>query len=148
MKKKIAILGSTGSIGKKTLDILRNDKKNFDIFLLTANKNTSLLIKQIKEFNPKNIIITDDKNYKIVKKKFKNKNVYDSLNKINSIYIDKTLVTMRYGGASNKNFGQIIGQNLVILNILGINRNFFKIIFFIFFKFLNRLKQFLNKTKR
>ena len=52
MKKKIAILGSTGSIGKKTLDILRNDKKNFDIFLLTANKNTSLLIKQIKEFNP------------------------------------------------------------------------------------------------
>ena len=70
------------------------------------------------------------------------------INKINSIYIDKTLVTMRYGGASNKNFGQIIGQNLVILNILGINRNFFKIIFFIFFKFLNRLKQFLNKTKR
>ena len=71
MKKKIAILGSTGSIGKKTLDILRNDKKNFDIFLLTANKNTSLLIKQIKEFNPKNIIITDDKNYKIVKKNLK-----------------------------------------------------------------------------
>ena len=89
MKKKIAILGSTGSIGKKTLDILRNDKKNFDIFLLTANKNTSLLIKQIKEFNPKNIIITDDKNYKIVKKKFKNKNVYDSLNKINSIFLGR-----------------------------------------------------------
>ena len=94
MKKKIAILGSTGSIGKKTLDILRNDKKNFDIFLLTANKNTSLLIKQIKEFNPKNIIITDDKNYKIVKKKFKNINVYDSLNKINSIFKSKIDYTM------------------------------------------------------
>ena len=94
MKKKIAILGSTGSIGKKTLDILRNDKKNFDIFLLTANKNTSLLIKQIKEFNPKNIIITDNKNYKIVKKKFKNKKIYDSLNKINSIFKSKVDYTM------------------------------------------------------
>ena len=94
MKKKIAILGCTGSIGKKTLDILRNDKKNFDIFLLTANKNTSLLIKQIKEFNPKNIIITDNKNYKIVKKKFKNKKIYNSLNKINSIFKSKIDYTM------------------------------------------------------
>ena len=94
MKKKIAILGSTGSIGKKTLDILRNDKKNFDIFLLTANKNTSLLIKQIKEFNPKNIIITDNKNYKTVKKQFKNKKIYNSLNKINSIFKSKIDYTM------------------------------------------------------
>ena len=94
MKKKIAILGCTGSIGKKTLDILRNDKKNFDIFLLTANKNTSLLIKQIKEFNPKNIIITNNKNYKIIKKKFKNKKIYDSLNKINSIFKSKVDYTM------------------------------------------------------
>jgi len=94
MKKKIAILGCTGSIGKRTLDILRNDKKNFDIFLLTANKNTSLLIKQIKEFNPKNIIITNNKNYKIIKKKFKNKKIYDSLNKINSIFKSKVDYTM------------------------------------------------------
>tara|TARA_B100000686_G_C15993931_1_gene573354 strand:+ start:274 stop:492 length:219 start_codon:yes stop_codon:yes gene_type:complete len=68
MKKKIAILGSTGSVGKKTLDIIKKDKRNFDIFLLTANKNSRLLIEQIKEFNPKNIIITDKKNYKIIKK--------------------------------------------------------------------------------
>jgi len=39
MKKKIAILGSTGSIGKYTLDIIRKDKKDFQIILLTANKN-------------------------------------------------------------------------------------------------------------
>jgi len=70
------------------------------------------------------------------------------INKINSKYIDKILVTMRYGGSSNKNFGTILSQNVVILNILGINRNFFKIVFFIFFKFINRLKQFFNKTKR
>ena len=39
MKKKIAILGSTGSIGENTLDIVRNDKKNLKVVLLTANKN-------------------------------------------------------------------------------------------------------------
>ena len=46
--KKIAILGSTGSIGQQTIDIIRKDKKNFKILLLTANKNHKLLIKQVK----------------------------------------------------------------------------------------------------
>ena len=41
--KKIAILGSTGSIGRQTIDIVRKDKKNFKILLLTANKNYKLL---------------------------------------------------------------------------------------------------------
>ena len=39
MKKKIAILGSTGSIGKSTIEILKRDKKNLDIILLTTNNN-------------------------------------------------------------------------------------------------------------
>ena len=39
MKTKIAILGSTGSIGKLTFDILKKDKNNFDIILLSANNN-------------------------------------------------------------------------------------------------------------
>ena len=39
MKKKIAILGSTGSIGKTLIEIIKKDKKNFDIILLTADKN-------------------------------------------------------------------------------------------------------------
>ena len=39
MKKKIAILGSTGSIGKSTLEVIRKDKKNFNIILLSANNN-------------------------------------------------------------------------------------------------------------
>ena len=94
MKKKIAILGSTGSVGKKTLDIIKKDKRNFDIFLLTANKNSRLLIEQIKEFNPKNIIITDKKNYKIIKKKFKNINIYNNFDKINSIFKSKIDYTM------------------------------------------------------
>ena len=69
MKTKIAILGSTGSIGEHTLDIVRKDKKNFDIVLLTANKNYKKLIKQAKDFKVKNILIYNDKYYKYLKKK-------------------------------------------------------------------------------
>ena len=43
MKTKIAILGSTGSIGKTLLDIIRKDHKKFEIILLTADKNYKLL---------------------------------------------------------------------------------------------------------
>ena len=39
MKKKIAILGSTGSIGKSTLEVIKKDKKKFEVVLLTANNN-------------------------------------------------------------------------------------------------------------
>ena len=55
MKKKIAILGSTGSIGKSTIDILRKDKKNFDVVLLTTNNNYREILKQdidrLSEYN-------------------------------------------------------------------------------------------------
>ena len=51
--KKIAILGSTGSIGKNTLKIIEKDKQNFEIVLLSTNKNTKLILEQAKEFNVK-----------------------------------------------------------------------------------------------
>ena len=66
MKKKIAILGSTGSIGRQTLDIIKKNKKDFKVILLTANKNHNLLSKQIKEFKVKNVIITNKKSYLIL----------------------------------------------------------------------------------
>ena len=80
MKKKIAILGSTGSIGKSTIDILRKDKKNFDIVLLTTNNNYREIYKQYKEFKVRNIVINNNKHYSILKKKFKNKkiNIYNN----------------------------------------------------------------------
>ena len=49
MIRKIAILGSTGSIGKTTLKIIERDKKNFKIELLTTNRNYRLLLKQAKK---------------------------------------------------------------------------------------------------
>ena len=63
MKKKIAILGSTGSIGKSLLKIIEKDQKNFKIVLLSANKNYKELLKQSKKFNVKNIIINNNKIY-------------------------------------------------------------------------------------
>ncbi len=71
MKKKIVILGSTGSIGQNTLSIIRKDKINFEIKLLSTNKNINKIISQAKEFKVKNIIISDQKKFLIAKKKYK-----------------------------------------------------------------------------
>ncbi len=73
--KKIIILGSTGSIGKQTLDILKKDKKNFRVVLLSTDKNIDLLLKQIKTFNVKNVVVSNKKKYEILKKKIKNVNI-------------------------------------------------------------------------
>ena len=68
MKKKIAILGSTGSIGKTLIDILKKDKKNFELRLITTNKNINELLKQIKFFDVKNVIVKDYKSFLKLKK--------------------------------------------------------------------------------
>ena len=73
--KKIIILGSTGSIGRQTLEILRKDKKNFDFVLLSTDKNIKLLLKQIKIFKLKNVVVSNKKKYEILKKKIKNINI-------------------------------------------------------------------------
>ena len=75
MKKKIAILGSTGSIGKSLLNIVSRDKKNFQILLLTANKNYKLLLKQAEIYKVKNIIITEKKYFEKAKLINKNKKI-------------------------------------------------------------------------
>ncbi|SHE60751.1 1-deoxy-D-xylulose 5-phosphate reductoisomerase [Thermoanaerobacter uzonensis DSM 18761] len=58
--KKIIILGSTGSIGTQTLEVIKNFKENFEIVGLTAYNNIELLSKQIKEFNPKVVAVKDE----------------------------------------------------------------------------------------
>jgi glycosyltransferase involved in cell wall biosynthesis len=67
--------------------------------------------------------------------------IYD----IKSKYINRTLVKMRYGGASNKNIYSIIKQNLQILKFLDIRNDYLKICSFFLKKFLDRLKQFVIK---
>jgi 1-deoxy-D-xylulose-5-phosphate reductoisomerase len=88
--KKIAIFGSTGSIGSSLLKIIKQDKKEFIIKLLTANKDYKKLIKQAKFFNVKNIILNDKNSFLIATKLLKNTNIkvfknFDSLDKIFNI---------------------------------------------------------------
>ena len=62
-KKNIAILGSTGSIGKTTLNIIKKNKEEFNIFFLSTNKNINTIYKQAKENNVKNIIVISKFHY-------------------------------------------------------------------------------------
>ena len=70
MKKKIIILGSTGSIGKNTLKVIKKNRKDFEILFLSTNKSIKTIIRQAKEFRVKNIIINDYQKYIYAKKKF------------------------------------------------------------------------------
>ena len=87
MKKKIAILGSTSSIGKSLLNIVKKKKKNFKIELLTANTNYKDLINQAERFNVKNIIITDPISFKKTKIICKNKklNIFQNFENLKKI---------------------------------------------------------------
>ena len=86
--KKIAIFGSTGSIGSSLLNIIKKDKKTFEIKLLTGNKNYKKLIKQANFFKVKNIIITDNNSFLIANKLLKNSRikVYRNLDSLNKIF--------------------------------------------------------------
>ncbi len=97
MIKKVAILGSTGSIGKSLLNILASDKKNYQIELLTADKNHKLLLNQAKKFKVKNLIITNKKSYEVLKdklKKNKSINIFNNYNSFNKIFKKKIYYVM------------------------------------------------------
>ena len=96
MKKTIAILGSTGSIGKTLIKILKKDIKNFEIILLTANKNCNELIKQAKIFNAKNLIITNRNSFLKLKKNNISKkiNIFNNFKSFNKIFKKKIDYTM------------------------------------------------------
>jgi 1-deoxy-D-xylulose-5-phosphate reductoisomerase len=96
MKKKIVILGSTGSIGKCLLNIIDKDQKSFEVVLLSAHKNFKELFKQAKQFKVKNLIITDIKTYKYVLNKYKIKNfrIFNKFNVLDKILTKKVDYTM------------------------------------------------------
>jgi len=73
--KKIAILGSTGSIGTQALEIAREQKDRIQIEVLTANSNADLLIAQAKEFNPNHVVIADESKYLQVKEALANDDI-------------------------------------------------------------------------
>ena len=93
-KETIAILGSTGSIGKNTLEIVKKTKK-FKVVLIAANKNFLKISEQIKTFNPRVVIVVNASVYTQIKKKYQKRNII-FLNNFYDIerYIKKIDVTV------------------------------------------------------
>jgi 1-deoxy-D-xylulose-5-phosphate reductoisomerase len=93
MKKTISILGSTGSIGLSTLSIVNTKKNFFKVNFLSANKNYTLICKQIIKYKPKFFIVKNKLIYSKVKKKFA-KNKTKILNDLNINVIKKSDITV------------------------------------------------------
>ena len=96
-KVKIAILGSTGSIGRTTLDILEKYKNKFQVNMLVCNKNKKIILEQIKKFLPKYVIISDINVFNYIKKiNFRSKiKIFNSLKDFNEnchIKFDKVIL--------------------------------------------------------
>lgn len=72
MKKRIAILGSTGSIGTQSLEVISLFPDFFEVEVLTANNNSELLISQARKFNPNTVIIANEEKYLEVKNALNN----------------------------------------------------------------------------
>ena len=94
--KKIAILGSTGSIGKTTFNIIKKNKKDFEVVLLTTNKKINEIFKQARTLKTKNIIITSKPHYLKAKKNLKKRNlkIFNDLNDLKKIFKKKIDYTM------------------------------------------------------
>ena len=87
MIKKIAIIGSTGSIGKTLLSVIEKNKFKFRLELLSANKDYKTLLKQSKKFNVKKLIIINKKSYKKLKKLTQDLDIkiYNNFNQLDKI---------------------------------------------------------------
>jgi 1-deoxy-D-xylulose-5-phosphate reductoisomerase len=95
-KKKICILGSTGSIGQTTLEIILKNKKDFDVVLLSGNNNVELLISQAKKFKPKYVYSNNFFFKEKIKTFCKNNNIFfiDDLNSLKKIKFDVTIAAI------------------------------------------------------
>ncbi len=100
MKKRIAILGSTGSIGKQALEVIEQNTDRFEVEVLTANNNVDLLIAQAKKFQPNVVVIANPEKYEYVSGALKNEDVKvyagaDALNQVVQMdTIDMVLTAM------------------------------------------------------
>ncbi|MDQ6842805.1 MAG: 1-deoxy-D-xylulose-5-phosphate reductoisomerase [Bacteroidota bacterium] len=74
-KKRIAIFGSTGSIGTQALEVIETNPELFEVEILTAQNNDELLIEQAIKFSPNAVVIGDEKKYEKVKSALSSKNI-------------------------------------------------------------------------
>lgn len=74
-KKRIAILGSTGSIGTQSLEVIAAHPDAFEVEVLTAQQNASLLVEQARRFKPNAVVIVNEEHYPFVKSQLSNTDV-------------------------------------------------------------------------
>ena len=148
MKKKVIILGSTGSIGTKTFNIFKKDNNNFEVLLLSTYSNVDKIVKQAKELKVKNIIINNSEKYKEAKIKYSKqdfkifnnfsnikkiigkKNIYYTMISVSGIDgLEPTLILSEYSknlAIVNKE-SLICGWNLIKKKLIKFRTNFIPI---------------------
>ena len=93
MKKRIAILGSTGSIGQQALEVIAAHPEFFEVEVLTAQNNAGLLVEQARRFKPNAVVITNETHYPQVKDQLKDEDVkvYAGENALSSVVTMDTI---------------------------------------------------------
>ncbi|MBT1703885.1 1-deoxy-D-xylulose-5-phosphate reductoisomerase, partial [Chryseosolibacter indicus] len=74
-RKRVAIFGSTGSIGKQALEVIASHPDQFEVEVLTAQNNAALLIEQARQFQPNAVVITNESHYNLVKESLINHDI-------------------------------------------------------------------------
>jgi 1-deoxy-D-xylulose-5-phosphate reductoisomerase len=122
-KKRIAILGSTGSIGTQSLDVIEQNPDAFEVEVLTANNNVDLLIRQAKKFQPNVVVIANKEKYRVVSDALANEDikVYAGEEALNQVVemdtIDLVLTAMvGYSGLIPTYNAIKAGKNIALAN--------------------------------
>ena len=118
MKKKICILGSTGSIGCNTLDLISQHRDSYEVETLTANQNVKKLAEQAIEFKVRNVVIYDNSKFKELKELLNGYDIkifsgYDELINLASLKYDITVVGIS-GIIALKPIMEAIGNSKVL----------------------------------
>ncbi len=123
MKKRIAILGSTGSIGTQALEVIQQNPEKFEVEVLTANNNVDVLIGQAKMFQPNAVVIANPDKYKYISEALKNEpiKVYAGTDALNQVVqmetIDLVLTAMvGYSGLMPTYNAIKAGKNIALAN--------------------------------
>ncbi len=123
MKKRIAILGSTGSIGTQALEVIGQNPDKFEVEVLTANNNVDILVEQAKKLQPNAVVIANADKYKFVAEALKNEPVKvfagaDALNQVVQMEsIDLVLTAMvGYSGLMPTYNAIKAGKNIALAN--------------------------------
>ena len=123
MKKRIAILGSTGSIGSQSLEVIDKNPEQFEVEVLTANNNVDLLVEQAKKYQPNVVVIANKEKYNFVSEALKDEpiKIYagsDALNQVVQMEtVDQVITAMvGYSGLIPTYHAVKAGKNIALAN--------------------------------